>query len=533
MVWDFVVIGAGLAGSVCAAELGRSGASVLVLETGNAAEEPPRPARGIIARVIGKFISQSEQAHPGRMHETLHVTTTSPKGRSSRFRFPAYLGTGPGGTSRIYGAALGRMRRVDFETDTGAGSGALDNSWPLDWEAFKPFYAQSEALMRVCGAPDPTDPEDDSDLIAPPPLGPRDGAFVKALKANGRHPYRLHVGIDYLPGCSECLGGLCARNCKATGENRALDRVVAEGAVTLKTDMDVQTITRSSGRAVIHARDADGKPHKIEAAHVVCAAGALNTPRLLGRSKALWPDGLPPLLGRGLMFHSVDMFAVSDPDKNPRFGPQKTLAFRDHYIHEGAPLGEVQSMGIPITTGTVANYLVQEAERRGFGWLGAFLPLILRIPAALSVRYFAHAALFASNLEDFPFAQNRVLVGDEAPANGIHIHYSVPAEIETRARTLRGLIRAAFAPGKVQFLSPPGMPNWGHPCGTCRMGETPALSVTNADGRLWDHNDITIVDGSLFPSSAGANPSLTIIANAMRIGRQLASDYKAPASPKA
>jgi len=65
------------------------------------------------------------------------------------------------------------------------------------------------------------------------------------------------------------------------------------------------------------------------------------------------------------------------------------------------------------------------------------------------------------------------------------------------------------------------------------MGETPALSVTNADGRLWDHNDITIVDGSLFPSSAGANPSLTIIANAMRIGRQLASDYKAPASPKA
>jgi choline dehydrogenase-like flavoprotein len=532
MIWDYVVIGAGLAGSVCATQLARSGARVLVLESGNSDETPPRAPRGLAAPIIGKFIHSPDGSAPGRMDEMLHIETTSPKGRTATTRFPAYLGTGPGGTSRVYGAALGRMRPVDFDTDTGAHSGSqsLDNSWPVNWETFKPFYARAEALMRVCGQNDPTDPQDDAALITPPPLGPRDAAFADLLKANGRHPYRLHVGIDYLPGCAECLGSICPRNCKATGENRALAHALSSqdtlsGALTLQTNTTVEKILRKEGR--LYIRTTQGATD-IAASHVICAAGALNTPRLLGRSTDLWDGALPDMLGRGLMFHSVDMFAVSDPGKNPRFGPQKTLAFRDHYIEDGAPLGEVQSMGIPITTGTVANYLVQEAQRRGFGWLGPFLPLALRAPAAISVRHFAHAALFASNLEDFPLAQNRVLVGKDAPQSGIHIRYSVPAELEARAKSLRVLIKDAFAPAKVQFLSPPGMPNWGHPCGTCRMGTAPEHSLTDANGTLWDHGDITIVDGSLFPSSAGANPSLTIIANALRIADTLAHPQTGP-----
>jgi choline dehydrogenase-like flavoprotein len=52
--------------------------------------------------------------------------------------------------------------------------------------------------------------------------------------------------------------------------------------------------------------------------------------------------------------------------------------------------------------------------------------------------------------------------------------------------------------------------------GTCRMGDGPADSVTNADGRTWDIPNLWICDGSLFPTSGGVNPSLTIQALAAR-----------------
>lgn len=527
--WDFVVVGGGLAGSVAGAELGRAGYKVLVIERGTDTGAEPVPRRSLLSKIKAKLFASQTYFHPGWLKQIMKAHISRDDGRVKTLEFPAVLGTGPGGSSTIYGAALGRFTEFDFETDTASREGGLDNRWPFSFAEFRSYYEAAERLMRVHGTPDPLDPTDDgTTLLAPPPIGPRDKAYVDRLQANGLNPYRLHVGFDYKPGCSECLTPRCGRGCKATGASRALRPALAAGHVKLRTGLRVLRIEQEEAGPVVLAENAEGVTERFAAAHVVLAAGALKTPGLLAVSKDIWPQGEPhPLLGRGLMFHGVDIMAVSDPNGAPRFGPQKTLGFRDYYRDGDTPLGEVQSLGLPITTGTVANYLIDEAHRRGFGWLGPAL-MLARIPAAIGARMFSKASLFATIMEDLPYTQNRV-VTDEKDPDRIEIEYHVPAEMKARATRMRELIPQGFAPFHVSFHAPLAIPNWGHPCGTARMGQEPETSVTTPDGQLWANPDITIVDASLFPSSGGANPSLTIVANTLRITQTLVAARKAQA----
>ena len=55
-----------------------------------------------------------------------------------------------------------------------------------------------------------------------------------------------------------------------------------------------------------------------------------------------------------------------------------------------------------------------------------------------------------------------------------------------------------------------------HLNGTARMGDDPRTSVVDPDGRTWDHPNVWVCDGSVFPTSGGVNPSLTIQALALR-----------------
>ena len=128
--------------------------------------------------------------------------------------------------------------------------------------------------MRVRGEPDPGDSNDDADLLPPPPLSADAQAVRDALEANGHLPYRLHVGIEYVAGCTECCGYRCALDCKATGYNRALKPAVAAGGVHLETDQTVSGIAVEPDAVRVEALDAAGQPVALRARRVVLAAGA-------------------------------------------------------------------------------------------------------------------------------------------------------------------------------------------------------------------------------------------------------------------
>ena len=344
---------------------------------------------------------------------------------------------------------------------------------------------------------------------------------------NGLHPYRLRVGFDYRPGCAECPGRRCPIGCKADGESRALAAALATGRVTLETDATVESVAQGPEGASVRVRTAAGEVETRTAATLVLAAGALNTPLILARSPGLWPDAAPPaMLGRGLMFHISDIFAVRAPRRLARSNVRKTLALRDFYDDGAGNLGEIQSMGLDLSAGQAMYYLRELGSARLFrSFRGAaefFRPF-----AWAAAKIVGPAPVFATITEDLPYPHNRVweepTPGSPPGAPGrIAVCYERHPWFRAESKRMRAQIRRIFAPFPVLFFGRSAAPNMGHPMGTCRMGTDPETSVVDPSGRLWGCPNIYVADTSVFPSSSGVGPSLTVAAHALRVADQIA-----------
>jgi choline dehydrogenase-like flavoprotein len=430
------------------------------------------------------------------------------------------LGQGLGGTSVRYAAALGRFRRSDFAGSVAEGAlPLLPNAWPINYDEFLGYYARAEALLRACGESDPLDPDDNSDLAPPPQLSDAAEALRASLVAKGHAPFRLHVAVDYLPGCIECFGARCARDCKADGYNRALRPALETGWVSVETGLKVDELRPDEGGVTVAVRDRDGRADMRRAQRIVLAAGALNTPLILERSSSLWKDSGPPaMLGRGLMFHVSEFFMVMTRREPGGRGPRKWLALRDFYNDGELDLGEIQSTGYSWDTGGAMQALRE---------LLAALPLqpaawmveALRPIAWTCAKLIGPRPIFTTITEDLPDARNRVCGED----GRIVVEYTVDPALQRRADGIRTKIRTVFAPFGVHFMGRKVRPNWGHPMGTCRMGLDPETSVTDPDGKVHGQPRIYVADASVFPASGGTGPALTVVANALRVADALAS----------
>ena len=513
-----------MGGSIAAARCSEAGLSVLVLEKGAVAKWDGRK-KGIIQRLKTGYDDGSGERWP----TPLLVRSSE----NARYRETDIgLGIGPGGSARIYGAALGRASRADFDRDFqpanwpgpfAADTPALPNSWPVDFDEFTHSYSEAERILSPVGSRDPLDPDDDAVLAAPPPISPAHEALVDALKGNGRHPFRMHVGIAYKPGCSECQGSSCPRDCKAHGFNRALQpEMAANQRIVLEQNAAVRSISRAKeGQWTVHCGSAGDQAQDYSAPNLVLAAGALNTPRLLEASASLWGGVVPRLVGRGLMFHANEIFAVSTPRQHSLHGPRKVLAFRDHYFDGDLPLAECQSLGLVANPALIAAILHRTVQLAGMD-LGALGKLVTRPAGEIGHRLYQGAELFTAAIQDLPYEDNRVTsVRDSEGRERVAVTYNSRSELVERTKRFRALMKEAFGPNKVRFPLKAGQPNYGHPMGSCRMGGSPEESVVDATGQVWDQPGLYVADASAFASSLGINPALTVAAHAIRVADAL------------
>ena len=131
------------------------------------------------------------------------------------------------------------------------------------------------------------------------------------------------------------------------------------------------------------------KQIRVQAKVFVLAAGAIHTPKLLLKSKNdHWPNGLAnhsDLVGRNLMFHAIQNFALWPSKKLPSSGPRKSISLRDFYYADGERCGCVQSTGFELGYGEFLMHLYQRFDHDAPSYLRIFRPL-LRIPAAMTIR---------------------------------------------------------------------------------------------------------------------------------------------------
>lgn len=522
--WDDIVIGTGVGGATLGHALARAGRRVLFLERGRAtgagtALRGDFPERRGDA---GTPATRQDLLAGGRYPDEIVDLTEPARPRP----FTPFIGTGTGGSSALYGMALERFFPADFEPAAQyPGASALPAHWPVTYAELSGFYAEAEALYGVRGGSDPLRTGPQGDFAAAPPLSPPNRELHDFLTARGLHPYALPMACAFTDGCRTCQSYLCARDCKRDSASACLQPALGRFGAALLDDCEVTRIEAGADSVrQLHCL-VGGKPLNLSAARYFLAAGALESPRLLLASAcADWPQGLgnrADLVGRHLMRHYVDLYAIFTR-RRPAAGELiKQLAYNDFYQGEQGKLGSVQSFGyLPPAELLVAD--MQREIRRDAGTLPAALfGLVKPGVRAVLARVLARSVLLATTLEDLPSPDNRVTLA-AGDAHRLAICYRPATGDADRIAQFRAVMAKTLAPYRYLLLrQADNNERLAHACGTCRFGTHADNSVCDPEHRVHGIDNLFIADSSVFPSSGGINPSLTIAALSLRLANRL------------
>ncbi len=504
--YDIIIIGAGVGGGALANSLAAPGRDILMIERGP--RLPREPDNWSVDAVF---------------HKRKYATKEQWRDKNGALFSPGtyyYVG----GNSKFFGAATVRFRKQDFAELQH--EGGVAPAWPVSYDTFEPYYARAERLMGTHG-------EAGLDPIEPPRSGPMPfpaighepeiAAFDTKLRARGLHPFPLPIAIDYHDGgtcarCMTCDGFACKIGAKGDAEVRMINPALAKGGVTLVTETYVRRlITDPTGRRVVSVEiEKDGVISTIAGGTFVSSAGAINSSALLLRSASdKHPRGLgnnaSDLLGRNYMAHNNTAMMAVSPFKKNRVKFQKSMAINDFYLANSEkpyPLGNIQGLG-KLQSGMLTANLPWAPD-----WLmGAF--------AERSVDWWLMS-------EDLPDPNNRVTVDPDGrirlsyTANNLKSHGEL---VKVWTRHMRALGYPIIITQRMDIKVSM------HQCGTARFGTDPSTSVLDTNCKVWDIDNLYVVDASFLPSSTGFNPSLTIVAQALRTGEHLLGQMgEAPAA---
>jgi choline dehydrogenase-like flavoprotein len=511
--YDVIVIGSGPGGASVAHKLAPSGKRILLLERGDYL--PRTRANWNAQAVFVDAIYQAKETWYGRngasFHPGLHYFV--------------------GGNSKVYGAALFRMRERDFEEVRHRDG--LSPAWPLKYDAFEPYYAEAERLFHVHGqrGEDPTEPPSSGPYPYPPVSHE---SCIQALNDNlrkeGVHPFHLPLGIllDEKGGkvspSSTCIrcdtfdGFPCLLNGKADAQVVCVDPALkANPNMTLLTGAYVSKLeTDPAGGSVTRAVvTRNGRVEFYSADIFVVACGALSSALLLLRSaNDVHANGLAngsDQVGRNYMRHNQSVLMALMPERNDTIF-QKTLALADFYFRADDweyPLGLIQMCATSHGAQIRGEILPQ--------WLD-WLP---RMPFEMMAR---HSMDFWLSSEDLPRPENRIYYdGDrvmlDVTENNMEAHRRLKAELKDLLRRVGA--HSVLIERSLYFGKDIPIGGTAHQAGTARFGTDPLSSVLDLNCKAHELDNLYLTDASFFPSIGAVNPTLTIIANALRVADKI------------
>ena len=557
--YDAIVIGSGAGGGTLALHLARAGRQILILERG-----PFLPQEKLNWSTSAVFLEN--RYHTKEVWHDKEGNDLHPQ--------QAYF---VGGQTKVFGAAMFRMRAEDLGEIQH--QGGLSPAWPINYADMEPYYTRAEELFHVHGdlgtAPpvpggfasswDPTEPFHSRPYPYPAFANePRMQSIEDAVRKLGVRTFPIPLGLkrnasDTVASkcirCDTCDGYPCLVHAKSDADINCVREIMHLPNVTLLTGARVlRLLTNATGTAVesveVAAPDDPGQSIRYIGDIVAVCAGAINSAVLLLQSaNDRHPRGLgnnaSDQVGRNFMYHQADAVLALSMNRNDD-SYMKTWGTNDYYLRDPDPsypypLGQVQPIGSfhhemmkgdapPLTPGFVLETMKE------------------------------HAVPWWLTTEDLPDPENRVTLRNLTPSQagstepgtaGPH-GAANPADPFAGTVAAPGQIRLAYTPNNVKsftrlrdrwidvlkqaghasttmplhayFKKRIPLEGVGHQNGTCRFGHDPKTSVLDVHCKVHDVDNLYVVDASFFPSASAVNPSLTIIANAIRVADHLLAE---------
>lgn len=528
---DVLIIGAGASGSIAAKHLSAQGFSVVVLEQGDwvrASDLPgDKPEYELLAYKNwhpNPNIRAAEADYP--------ITVSGTVEQIGMFN-------GVGGSTILYASCWCRAKPSDFRVRTLDG---VADDWPMSYEELEPFYQAVERDFSVSGHPgNPAYPPGYNPPLPAHPINGPGRKLAEGMNKLGWHWWPGYNSIasrkdGHLEQCVRagvCMFG-CPHGAKATADIAVLPDALKTGA-RLITGARVSEITLNERGLANGARYIKARKEYFQAASVVIlAANGIGTPRLLLLSATgKFPNGLANssgLVGKRYMTHpfgtAVGLF---DDDLGDFLGPAGELLESMQFYETDASRGFLRGSKwhiIPAGPRPLFNinrFVNGEGSRHEPFWGEHFAP---KMKASVG-----RLIEIMTMPEDLPEETNTVTLDrartDSDGLPGVKVHY-ITSENTNRlvAFNLDRSLEALHAAGATKaWIASRNNPSW-HNMGTAKMGRDPSTSVVNGYGRAHDVGNLYVIDGSVFPTATGVNPTATIAALAKRTATYIADNAR-------
>ncbi|WGT51184.1 GMC family oxidoreductase [Thioclava nitratireducens] len=496
-----VIIGTGAGGGVLANELAQKGVKVVALEAGG--------------RYLPEDYINDEWESFGQLAWTEPRTTSGDWRVAKDFSgLPAWIVKAVGGTSIHWAGASLRFQDHEFKTKTHYGNvdGANLLDWPIDPAELAPYYDKAEAKLGVTRTGDrPGLPGNNNFKVLE-----KGAKSLGYQEVNTGHMAINSIDYDDRMSCQQT--GFCFQGCKwgAKWSSAYTDipRGEATGNLEVRDHCHVARILHDDrGRASgVEYFDKDGNL-QMQKAKIVCVAGnSIESPRvLLNSHSTMFPDGLANSsgqVGRNYMRHTTgSVYGIFDKPVKMWRGTTMAGIVRDEARHDPS-------------RGFVGGYEL-ETLSLGLPFMAAFLD-----PGGWGRE-------FTTALDSYENMAGMWIVGEDMPqeTNRITLNHSVEDAYGLPVANVnytdhpndRAMRDHAYARGKAIYeavgatrtLPTPPYPST-HNLGTNRMSENPRDGVVNKHGQTHDVPNLFISDGSQFTTGAAENPTLTIVALAIR-----------------
>jgi choline dehydrogenase-like flavoprotein len=559
--YDAIVIGTGAGGGTLALHLAKAGKKILVLERGSFL--PQEKLNWDTSAVFLDNRYHTSEVWQDKDGKDLHPQQ-------------AYY---VGGQTKVYGAALFRMRAEDFGVIRH--KGGISPAWPISYADLEPYYTRAEELFDVHGdlgdAPsvpggfgssfDPTEPFHSKPYPYPALANePRMQTIEQDVRRLGINTFPIPLGLkrdesDPLASrcvrCDTCDGYPCLVHAKSDADINCIRQIMRLPNVTLRTNSRVtRLVTNATGTAVtavevVHSGDGAGIATYSAGFFALCAGAVNSAVLLLASANDRHPRGLAnssDQVGRNFMYHQADALLAISTDLN-KDAYTKTWGTNDFYLRDSDesypyPLGQVQPVGSfhfemmkgdapPLTP----DFVLEAMKHRSVPWwlTTEDLPdpenrVTIHNTTPLSAEAVQPGNRGAHPSGDTGRVNESEPVTNAAP-HRIQLSYT-PNNVESferlKDRWVDVLKRAGHAtahlPLHAYFKKRIPIEGVGHQNGTCRMGTDPASSVLDVHCKAHQLDNLYVVDASCFVSASAVNPSLTIIANAIRVAEHLLAE---------